>query len=541
MKRTTKKIISRLTLPLFLCAGAFLFADEAAPFFPRSEGGIVSPADGVDKSKNPLLNSLTVIEYAHDYDLNPHTAAYSAEAQILTGLYEGLFSYDPVTLEPENALVERFKVSRDKKRWTFILKSGLVFSDGSAITAEDVKRSWLSLLANPAAPYASLLDIAAGAKEFRLGKTGAESVGITVQGPTVLSVKLTAPSPHLHKILCMPAFAVVPQKKDVYSGAFTLVSRSADEFVLTKNARYHDAERVLLEKITFLVRDDGAENAFAFNTGAAQWLNSSVDMDRLIDKDTIHLSAEFATEYLFFKMSGGVWDNPDLRASLLEAVPWDELRKDVFVKAENFVYPLNGYPRPDGYVYTDAEQAAVLMKEARKAAGIADGKTLKITFAVNGERTKAQAALLKEAWKALGVELTVKELPAERYLSLMENDDSDIFSYTWIGDFADPLAFLELYRSSSTLNVSGWRDAEFDSLLAKAAEAGGDERIKLLAQAEQRLLDEALVLPIQHPVSRSIIDLNAVGGWTANSFDIHPLKYLFRRETKPKLPNVVKK
>ena len=534
MKRKTKKIVAQLMLSLFLCAGAFLFAEDAA----SADSG--SKEDG-SSDKNPLLTTLTVIEYAHDYDLNPHTAAYSSEAQILTGLYEGLFSYDPVTLEPENALAESFKVSRDKKRWTFILKSGLEFSDGSAITAADIKQSWLSLLTNPAAPYASLLDIIAGAKDFRQGKMGAESVGISVQSPTVLSIKLTAPAPHVHKILCMPAFAVVPQKKGVYSGAFTLASRSEHEFVLQKNARYYDAEKVQLEKITFLVRDDGAENTFAFNTGAVQWLNSSVEFERLIDKDTIHLSAEFATEYLFFKMSGGVWDNAELRAALLEAVPWDDLRKDVFVKASTFVYPLNGYPQAQGYVYTDAQQAALLMKEARRSARIADCETLKLVFAVNGERTKAQAELLKEAWKPLGVELTIKELPAERYLSLMESDTSDLFSYTWIGDFADPLAFLELYRSSSTLNVSGWSNAEFDNLLVRAAEASGDERVKLLSQAEQLLLDEALILPIQHPVSRSIIDLNAVGGWAANSFDIHPLKYLFRRETKPKLPNVVKR
>ena len=97
-----------------------------------------------------------------------------------------------------------------------------------------------------------------------------------------------------------------------------------------------------------------------------------------------------------------------------------------------------------------------------------------------------------------------------------------------------------MYRSSSTLNISGWKNAEYDDLLVKAAELNGIERIKLLSQAEQLLLDSALIIPIQHPVSRSIIDLNTVGGWASNSFDIHPLKYIFRRESKPNLPNVVK-
>ena len=181
-----------------------------------------------------------------------------------------------------------------------------------------------------------------------------------------------------------------------------------------------------------------------------------------------------------------------------------------------------------------------MMKEARKSAGLAENETLKITFAVNGERTKNQAELLKKAWERLGVELEIKELPSDIYLNSIQADGSDIFSFTWIGDFADPLAFLELYRSSSTLNISGWKNSEYDALLDKSAELTGTERIKILSQAEQLLLDSALIIPIQHPVSRSIIDLDAVGGWASNSFDIHPLKYIFRRETKPNLPNVVK-
>lgn len=525
-------------------ANYFFSAQTAKPFFihegDNSGSDIFAEDINSGKSDNPFLKEFTVIEYPHNYDLNPHTAAYSTEAQILTGLYDGLFSYDPVTLEPQFALAKDFKVSRDKKRWTFILRDGIKFSDGSAITAEDVKKSWLSLLANPDAPYSSLFDIVSGAKDFRLGKGDKDAVGISVQSPSVLYVKLNTPAPHLHKILCMSAFAVVPGRNNVYSGAFALEKRSDKEIVLKKNRNYYDAENTQLEKISFLLCGDDAENTFAFNTGAAQWLNSSVALERLIDKDTIHLSAEFATEYLFFKMNGGIWDNAELRSALLEAVPWDELRKDVFVKASSFVYPLNGYPQVQGYVYTDDDQALFMMKEARKSAGLAENETLKITFAVNGERTKNQAELLKKAWDRLGVELEIKELPSDIYLNSIQADGSDIFSYTWIGDFADPLAFLELYRSSSTLNISGWKNSEYDALLDKSAELTGTERIKILSQAEQFLLDSALIIPIQHPVSRSIIDLNAVGGWASNSFDIHPLKYIFRRETKPNLPNVVK-
>ena len=98
----------------------------------------------------------TIVDAVHFYNLDPHTANYSSEAQILTGLYEGLFSHDPFSLEPVPALVADYKVSRDKLRWTFTLKEGARFSNGEEITAQTIKDSWLNLL-NPAteAPFAS--------------------------------------------------------------------------------------------------------------------------------------------------------------------------------------------------------------------------------------------------------------------------------------------------------------------------------------------------------------------------------------------------
>ena len=62
---------------------------------------------------------LVVLASQRNLNLNPHTSSFSIESQILNGLYEGLFTYNPVTLQSENAICEGFKVSRDKKIWTF--------------------------------------------------------------------------------------------------------------------------------------------------------------------------------------------------------------------------------------------------------------------------------------------------------------------------------------------------------------------------------------------------------------------------------------
>ena len=130
----------------FLLAPAFLFAQEN---FSQDE---------LPEESSPEKN-FVIIEAKHDYNLNPRTANYSAEAQILTGLYEGLFSYDPITLEPVYAMAKNYRISRDKKRWTFELREELKFSDGEPITAETVRSSFLKLLSTPNAPFSSLLDM----------------------------------------------------------------------------------------------------------------------------------------------------------------------------------------------------------------------------------------------------------------------------------------------------------------------------------------------------------------------------------------------
>ena len=89
-------------------------------------------------------------------DLNPHTASYNTEIQIINGLYEGLFSYDPITLQAIPAICESYKLSRDKKTWTFVLKENICFSDGTKIAAQNVKDSWIKLLQTKDAPFASL-------------------------------------------------------------------------------------------------------------------------------------------------------------------------------------------------------------------------------------------------------------------------------------------------------------------------------------------------------------------------------------------------
>jgi oligopeptide transport system substrate-binding protein len=181
------------------------------------------------------------------------------------------------------------------------------------------------------------------------------------------------------------------------------------------------------------------------------------------------------------------------------------------------------------------------MAEARERLGIAPDEILPLVFAINdSDYMKSLAEILHDAWEPLGVELSVQVTPIERYYSSIDGWNADLFSYSWVGDFGDPLAFLELFRGASSLNVGHYENKEYDLLLEQASLADtAEERYKLLSKAEQLLLDEGMVIPISHPVTLHAIDCDEIGGWSLNPFDVHPLKYLFIKKKQLKIPNVV--
>ena len=483
----------------------------------------------------------TIIDSVHYYNLDPHTANYSSEAQILTGLYEGLFSYDPFSLEPVPALVADYKISRDRLRWTFTLKEGAQFSNGEEITAQSIKDSWLNLL-NPAtgAPFASLLDCIKGAAEYRTGKGAASDVGISVQGKSQLTLRLVAPTEHLPSILCHHSFSAVHQDRSIYSGPFLLESYDGSQLRMKKNPQYHDAANVALDEILVIQSDNTLENSYLFNTGEVDWILAVADIGSIIDYNAVLINPEFATEYLFFKSHKAPWNRASFRNALLAAVPWEIVRGNTFVPATTLIYPIGEYTAPAGLADYDLEEAKLLLAQAKEEAGMAADDPLEITIAVaDTEYAKNQAEILLQSWSQLEIQVKMSVTPIQRYLDSISSWDADLFSYTWIGDFADPFAFLELFRSDSTLNESQWHNSEYDRLLQDAAFATGEKRLELLSAAEDVLLSDGMIIPVSHPVTLNIINLNQVKGWHLNALDIHPFKYLYLEKVVPSIPNLV--
>ena len=85
------------------------------------------------------LDELTVVFSAHDTELDFRQSYFASEAQIFTAIYEGLFSYHPLSLEPVPAMAERWVLSDDKMQWTFTLRRSARFWNGDLVRAEDFR------------------------------------------------------------------------------------------------------------------------------------------------------------------------------------------------------------------------------------------------------------------------------------------------------------------------------------------------------------------------------------------------------------------
>ncbi len=470
--------------------------------------------------------------------------------EISTGIYEGLVTYHPFTMEPLPGAAERWEVSDDGKTYKFFLREDALYSNGDPVKASDFRDAWLRMIdPKNRAEYSFLFDIIEGASDYRKGLTSnPEDVGIRVISDRELDVTLTKPASHFLKILCHASFLPLHPRyiKDknwkaggiiVGNGPFLMYRRSNSEIILKKNKLYWDAKNVKVDSIRIIFTDDVKKISEDFLEGKVDW---SDDWDPEIIKDSSMIVAHpsFGTGYLFFVSDKAPWNDYRVRKGLSLLIPWEKIRNDNFPLPTSTLVPsIPGYPKVKGIEKENDKEAFKLLKEA----GFDRGKGLpKLRFMVIGHsRAEKIAREIAKIWKEkLSLESEIVSYSFEDYMKNVKKGNFTIGSSTWIGDFADPLTFLELWKSNSNLNDARFSDPEFDRLIEESYSETGKKHYETLAKAEEILLSRAVVIPLNNAPSYNLIDLKRIGGWYPNPLNIHPLKYLFfKKQTLP--PGVV--
>jgi oligopeptide transport system substrate-binding protein len=506
--------------------------------------------EGAEDEPQPDEKTLIISIAPPKINLDPLHTFTSTEAQIYTAIYEGLVTYHPFTLEPLPGVARFWELSLDRKVYTFHLRENAKYWNGDPVTAEHFRQTWLMLI-DPEDPgeYGSLLDVVKGAKDYRLGvNDDPGSVEIRVPEPGVLEVELEKPAPHFLKILCHHSFSPLhPQMQKVAdwkeldavlgNGPFTIVSSSDEKMVLKKNQLYWDSEMVRLEGIEILYKDDPEWTARAIDAGTLHWAENDIDLELLKKKEAMVLNPVFSTTYFFFhsdkKQQAGEaetdpYDLPKVRRALALLIPWADVRNPeyMYLPTSSLVPGIESYPEIEGITKGDRDGALSLLEKA----GFPGGAGLPpLRFLLpEGLEALRIAELMAESWKnILNLEVEIEQSGFHTYYDKLKLGGYNLGVLTWIGDFADPLTFLQMWTGSAALNIGNYRDDTFDDLIDRAAtEENQEERYRIMAEAEQMILDQGVVLPIKHSPAFNIIDLEKIQGWFPNPLDIHPFKYL---------------
>lgn len=505
---------------------------------------------------------LTIINFSEPQSLDPAIITSQPDMRIVSGLFEGLTRVDPKTGGAVPGLAERWDISADGRTYTFHLRTNLVWSTGEPIRASDVVYSWIRTLdPGTASDYAGQLFYVRNAEAFNAGKIKDPSqVGVSAVDPFTVRVELNHPTVFFLDVCAMPLASVVPRQVieklgDSWikarplpvSGPYELdFWRLNDKVRLKKNPRYWDASNTKSGIIDLLPIGSatGALNLYERGQADVVWDKELVPtelLDVLLQRPDFHRFSYLGTYFLRINVTRKPFDDVRVRKALALAIDKRRIVERITRGGEQPTSHLvpNGtahYTSPEGLGY-DPEQARKLLAEA----GYPGGKNFpRIEYLFNapaggGKIHEKIAIELQQMWRdTLGIDIELRQLEMQVYLSEQDQMHYDVSRSSWIGDYNDANTFLNMFVTNDGNNRTGWSNPRYDQLIQEANETTDmAAREKLFQKAETILVrDEAPIVPLFIYAGINYYDTNKIQGIYANIVDLHPLQSI-RKITAP--------
>lgn len=458
----------------------------------------------------PAAAAGEVLRYAggEPASLDPAFIDSQGDIQFLLQLYAGLTRLDEDG-KPYASLAESWTIGDDGRTYTFRLRAGLTFSDGSPLEAEDVRRSWLRLFdprTGSTAP--DVLTIISGASERLAG--GPESgVGIEVTDARTVVVRLRHAASYFLSIVAHPSAFVVPRTAGstdawqsidgfVGSGPYVLDAADGTDLVMRANERYVAGPPPITEVrwVTSFdtdgvtAYDDGVVDLIGIGSFDAAWVGYDPELGQ-----GLHRAPSLGVQYFGFDTTRPPFDDARVRRAFALALDRPRLVElaegSGGTPASSIVPPALW---PDGLVddhETDLDEALRLLD----AAGYGDPDDLGV-ISINGSGLGVAPAVA--VWERdLGVEMAVEGMDFGDYLRALETNPPQIFTINWIADYPSPYALYSLLLlPEATSNYGRWEDAEFISLLEAASTTADPEaQAEAFAAVDARVDEEVPLLP----------------------------------------------
>lgn len=485
--------------------------------------------------------------------LHIHQAQGLAAVNLLRDLREGLVTFDAAG-EPVPGQAASWEVLDQGRRYRFVLREGLRWSNGDPLTADDFVRAWRQAF-SPAttAATAGLLKDLRNAQAILEGAAEPAALGVRADGPGVVELELERPAPWILEILAHPvAYPLHESGLDdlqaaPVNGPFLLQEWAPRARIrLQRNPQYHAAAEVALEGVDYLPIEEPATELAMYRSGELQitetipagrfaWLRENLPAD-------LHVWPYLGSFWLGLNLRNPeLGSSRELRRALALAINREILVGTVLGAGEvpgwSIVPPgMTGY-HPAAMPEADwtQEQREAKARQLYSAWQAGHGEPLRLELRYNTSGVHRRIAVAVAAmWKqVLGV---ATELVNEEWKVFVNNRKmgvvTEVFRGGWIADYADPSSFLDLFVAGSSLNNTFYADAAYDELMLRAAGAEGAMRLELLREAERELMQDMPAIPLYYYVSRHLVD-PAVAGFVDNVRDIHLSRYLQLERKQP--------
>lgn len=483
--------------------------------------------------------------------LDPSLGSGTMAAPALSDMVEGLVVRGP-SKKPEPGCAESWTTSPDRLTWTFRLRPGLQWSDGRPLTADDFVYSYRRLL-DPAtgASNAGLFLAIRNARKIVQRQLPPDALGVSAPDARTVVMELEFPVPYLLQLLANTQAVPVPKHvidklgRDwakpgtlVSNGPYLLAERVPQSYVrLTKNPRYHLADRVSIDEVYWHPTQDLGAAFRRFRAGEMDVvLNVSPDDLNWIREnqpEALHTGPIHATYLLVLNVAREPLDDVRVRRALSLAIDRDaianQLLKTGVRPAWSFVSPgIGGYP--GRAAAEEGMPAAKRLAQARRLldeAGFGPDKplTLPLVYDTQEENRKIMVAIAS-MWQAIGVKAEISNVEFGAALGALRTRNYAVARSSTFSLYDDPNAFLQQYASQSPTNWAGWRSNAFDQLLEQAnAATDSAERTRLLLEAEGIMAAEVPVIPVYYYQGKLLV-APRVKGWWDGAIGTPPSRFL---------------
>jgi len=403
-----------------------------------------------------------------------------SQEDLVLSIFEGLVSTDSEgNITP--GLADSFSLSEDKLTYTFHLRDNIKWSDGSEITNNDFLNFFSELLKEDK-DSGKLLKCIFGVSDYLENKIKFDGVAIRAKDNKIIEMRLNYPCDYFLNILSQTSFFL---RKDFnslknwknefenikYSGAYIIENIYPNgELSLKKNTNYWDEKNVFTDKIHISNEETSAFALAKYNSDEIDITSNlpNKELTELQEKEKLINGTTLKGYSLNFNLKkNNLLNNINFRKAIAMGIEKNLLEKELngILKISSWYVPGNTQGTEIRGNYADTNKKVDTLEKLLSSCGY-KGEELKILYKSSDINDLIVDLIIKDLKKS-NINFYAEGVNEEKYKLNLENSEYDIVLSEYLGKYDNSISFLEEWLSTSTSNVYGYKNSEFESNILK--------------------------------------------------------------------------